>query len=174
MCVPLATERSPPKNKKQKNAFGACHIAHNPRRTSVDMRLELNGMLVGNLPFGLFGKFFLQPMLRWIFEGMLNGDFETEGIMPHMLTDKDADGSKGSCDKGMYTLLFQLHGYLVHCLKGKNRTALALLAILLAVYHETELSVDDAIEYLLQMRPVMDFAVHDRFGSPVVCEGGDS
>ena len=45
-------------------------------------------------------------------------------------------------------------------------------AILLAVYHESELSVADAIEYLLAVRPVFEFKEMKPYGDPVVTWGG--
>ena len=98
-------------------------------------------------------------------------DLDCTGIHAHELTDKELDGTKRE-PHGIWKVLFQLEGFLVHCKEGIDRSAMITAAILLAVYHETELSVEDAIEYLLAVRPVFDFRVHKPHGDPVVMWGG--
>ena len=86
-------------------------------------------------------------------------------------TNKNPDGSERE-PTGIRKVLFQLEGFLCHCKEGQNRTALMCAAILLAVYHETELSVEDAIEYLLQVRPIFDFRADRIYGDPAATWGG--
>ena len=72
-------------------------------------------------------------------------------------------------------MLFQMEGLLIHCLRGKNRTAQPVAALLLAVYHESKVTVEDVMEYILALRPICTFEACEKFEkSPVVPRGGEA
>ena len=127
----------------------------------MDFRIDLNGTLNGKLSLEELGQFGLRQMLRFLMEGMTTLYFDFTGIE---LTDTDATS--------VWKVFFQLEGTLTHCLQGKTRTAQWWGAVLLALYHETYLNIDDAMEYLSLMRPFFVFAVSDHCGSPLVPTGG--
>ena len=71
-----------------------------------------------------------------------------------------------------WKIFFQLENLFIHCWRGKNRTAQACAALILAIYHETKLTVADAMEYLELMRPCFEFLTDSRFGNTVAPIGG--
>ena len=116
--------------------------------------------------------FALQPLLRWAYESLLLEELDLDHIPEHELTGSDQYGGKAE-PTGIWKVLFHLESYLTHCKEGKNRTGLMLAAFLVAFYHETKLSVEDAMIYCRQVRPIIDFASeHDHYDCPMVSRGG--
>ena len=151
------------------NLHASATTVHNKDRASIDLRIDMNGVFDGKLPTALYIYFVLEPLLRWAFDGLKDEEFDFSGILPEELGLTDKDGH-GRAD-GVFKVLFELEGLLVHCKEGKNRTALTAVAFLLALHYETNLSVEAAIAYVIQIRPCCDFADNDQYGSPVARRG---
>ena len=130
------------------NQHGTATTRHNKTRVSIDLRIDMNGCLDGKLLTEHYIYFVLDPLLRWFFDGFTDAEFDFSGIPSEELTDKDKYGSKMEAN-GVWKVLFELEGLLKHCKEGKNRTAVSSAAFILALHYETNLTVEDAIEYII-------------------------
>ena len=51
----------------------------------------------------------------------------------------------------------QLFGLSINCIRGINRTALAIAMCLMGFYHETAPCIDEICTYIVQLRPICEF-----------------
>ena len=72
----------------------------------------------------------------------------------------------------MHACSMVLRTLAVNCKVGKNRTPMVIAVAYLAYYHETKLSVDDALWIVSRHRPIMEVNEDcEKFGDPKVRVG---
>ena len=149
------------------NQFATALIAHNPDRTSIDTRFDINLLLTDRINYDCVEDYLIKPPLKWMYESYKNKEFHFKHIDPSEVTGQafGADGGSGSCmPTGIYKILMQLFGLSFNCIRGVNRTAFAIAIILYAFYHETCPSIDEVCTYIVQLRPICEFTAKSQEG----------
>ena len=123
--------------------FGSCLIMHPNTEAVIEARFDVNLLFTHRIELQKFMENVLAPIWHKLFTALY----------------RSAHGAGG--DEDLISSLEELEQILVHCMWGKSRTLIILIAILCGFFWRYTYELEDFFTYIEKLRPIVELKEHD-------------